>query len=127
MTTAVRASGLTKSYGSVRAVRDMSWSAPSGEITAVLGPNGAGKTTTMECLEGLTRPTSGTAEVLGADPWTAGPEHRARVGVMLQDSGLPNSAKPLRLLRHLAALYADPLPLQDLVRELGIGWFDLTK
>jgi ABC-2 type transport system ATP-binding protein len=101
----------------------MTWSAHPGEITAVLGPNGAGKTTTMECLEGLTRPTSGTAEVLGADPWTAGPGHRARVGVMLQDGGLPNGTKPLRLLRHLAALYADPVPVDDLARGLGIDQF----
>lgn len=123
MTAAVEVYELSKHYGATRAVDGMSWSARSGEVTAVLGPNGAGKTTTMECLEGLLQPTSGTARVLGADPWTADARHRARVGVMLQDGGLPNSARPMRLLRHLASFYADPLSVTDLAAELGIDKF----
>ena len=126
MTTAVEVRELSKRYGSTRAVQGMSWSALTAQVTAVLGPNGAGKTTTMECLEGLTRPTSGTARVLGTDPWSASAAHRARVGVMLQDGGLPNGARPVRLLRHLASFYADPLPVDDLVRELGIDQFAST-
>ena len=62
-------------------------------------------------------------EVLGTDPWRAGPDHRARVGVMLQEGGLPTTSRPLPLLRHLAALYADPAPLEELVERLGIGAF----
>lgn len=126
MTTAVEVNELSKRYGATRAVEGMSWSALTGQVTAVLGPNGAGKTTTMECLEGLIRPSSGTALVLGTDPWRAGPEHRARVGVMLQDGGLPNGAKPVRLLRHLSSFYATPLPVDELVRELGIDQFAST-
>jgi ABC-2 type transport system ATP-binding protein len=126
VTTAVQVNELSKRYGVTRAVEGMSWSAGTGEVTAVLGPNGAGKTTTMECLEGLIRPSSGTAEVLGVDPWSASPEHRARVGVMLQDGGLPNGVKPVRLLRHLASFYAQPLPVDDLVSELGIDQFAST-
>ncbi len=64
--------------------------------------------------------------VLGTDPWHAGADHRARVGVMLQDGGLPNSARPLPLLRHLRSLYAAPAPLDDLVGRLGIGGFATT-
>ncbi len=126
VTTAVQVIELSKRYGATRAVDGMSWSARTAEITAVLGPNGAGKTTTMECLEGLIRPTSGQARVLGADPWAANAEHRARVGVMLQDGGLPNGAKPVRLLRHLASLYADPRSVDELVSELGIDQFAST-
>lgn len=118
--------GLSKSYGRVRAVHDMSWSAASGQITTVLGPNGAGKTTTMECLEGLQRPDAGRATVLGVNPWRAPDHHRARVGVMLQDGGLPNQATPARALRHLAALYADPLPVDALAERLGIDRFAST-
>lgn len=114
---------LVKTFGAVTAVREMTWSAPLGSVTAVLGPNGAGKTTTMEILEGLQRPDSGSARVLGVDPWGASPEHRARVGVMLQDGGLPNGSKPVALLRHLASLYADPRPVDDLVQLLGIDRF----
>ncbi|GMA19544.1 ABC transporter ATP-binding protein [Arsenicicoccus piscis] len=123
MSEAVRVRELSKRFGSVRAVDAMSWSAHLGRVTAVLGPNGAGKTTTMEILEGLQRPDAGVAEVLGVDPWDASPEHRARVGVMLQDGGLPNGAKPIRLLRHLAALYADPLDVTELAHRLGIDAF----
>lgn len=123
MTAAVRVDELSKTYGGLSAVSGMTWSAPAGRITAVLGPNGAGKTTTMECLEGLIAPTSGRVDVLGVNPWMAPPEHRARVGVMLQDGGLPTGAKPLRVLAHLASLYSDPLPVADLARDLGIDEF----
>ncbi|MCG7322620.1 MULTISPECIES: ABC transporter ATP-binding protein [Arsenicicoccus] len=123
MTVAVTTERLRRSFGSVRAVDDMTWSAELGRVTAVLGPNGAGKTTTMEILEGLQRPDEGIARVLGTDPWNASAEHRARVGVMLQDGGLPNGARPVGLLRHLSSLYADPVHLDDLVSRLGIDCF----
>ena len=123
---AVVVENLSKRFGSLVAVNQMSWSGASRRITAVLGPNGAGKTTTMECLEGLQRPDGGTARVLGTDPWGAPDTHRARVGVMLQDGGMPNQATPIRALRHLAALYADPLPLEPLIHRLGIDRFSGT-
>ena len=119
----VVADGLLKRYGSLAALDGLTWSATAGEVTVVLGPNGAGKTTCMECLGGLQRPDGGTARVLGADPWHAAPDHRARVGVMLQDGGLPNGAKPLAVLRHLARLYADPLDVPALADRLGITAF----
>ncbi len=123
MPSAVDVRDLTKRFGSVTAADSLSFSAEAGQITAVLGPNGAGKTTTMECLEGVQRPDSGTARVLGVDPWGASAEHRARVGVMLQDGGLPNGSRPLRLLRHLARFYATPRDIDDLATRLGIDQF----
>ncbi len=104
----------------------MTWAARHGQVTAVLGPNGAGKTTTIECAEGLQRPDSGEVRVLGADPWQAGPDHRARVGVMLQDGGLPVGSKPVRLLHHLAAFHRSPADVDTLVDRLGIGAFSDT-
>lgn len=109
------------------AVDGASWTAEAGQITAVLGPNGAGKTTTVECLIGLQRPDSGSVEVLGADPWTASADHRARVGVMLQDGGLPTGTTPLRLLDHLGSLYATPTDRDALVGTLGIDAFGTTR
>jgi len=120
---AVRVTDLAKSYGGVRALDGATWSASAGEVTAVLGPNGAGKTTMVECCEGLRRGDAGEVRVLGADPWRAGPEHRARVGVMLQDGGLPTGVKPLRLLHHLSRMYAAPAPVPDLAERLGLGAF----
>ena len=123
MSGAVHVSDLRRSFGTTRAVDGASWAADAGTVTAVLGPNGAGKTTTVECLEGLQRPDGGRVRVLGTDPWGAGPEHRARVGVMLQDGGLPTTSRPVPLLRHLAALYAAPVPVDELVARLGIDAF----
>ena len=120
---AVEVHELRRRFGSVRAVDGVSWSADRGGVTAVLGPNGAGKTTTIECLEGLQRPDSGSARVLGEAAWGAPPDHRARVGVMLQDGGLPTTSKPVPLLRHLARLYAAPADVDGLVERLGVDGF----
>lgn len=117
---------LTKRFGDTTALAGMTWAARHGQVTAVLGPNGAGKTTTIECAEGLQRPDSGEVRVLGANPWQAGPDHRAAVGVMLQDGGLPNGSTPVRLLRHLAAFHQSPADVDKLVDRLGIGAFSGT-
>jgi len=117
---------LAKRFGATTALAGMTWSARRGQVTAVLGPNGAGKTTTIESAEGLQRPDSGEIRVLGADPWQAGADHRARVGVMLQDGGLPNGSTPVRLLRHLAAFHQSPADVGTLVDRLGIAAFGGT-
>jgi ABC-2 type transport system ATP-binding protein len=64
---AIETTGLTKRYGSVTALESLSLSVPEGTVYGFLGPNGAGKTTTMRLLTTLTRPTSGSAAVAGAD------------------------------------------------------------
>jgi len=124
---ALQVDGLVKTFEGrgepVRAVRGLSMAAHQGRITALLGANGAGKTTTLQCAQGLQRPTSGSVRLLGEDPWQASAQLRARVGVMLQDGGLPQSVRPGELLRHVSRLYADPVPLDELVERLGIGPF----
>ncbi|NUQ32847.1 MAG: ATP-binding cassette domain-containing protein [Dermatophilaceae bacterium] len=126
MTDAVTLSGLHRAFGRVTALDGLTWAAPAGCITAVLGPNGAGKTTAIECAVGLGRPDAGTVRVLGSDPWLAGADHRARVGVMLQSGGLPNGTKPLRLLHHLSRLYADPVDVDAVAQRLGVTDFAST-
>ncbi|MFJ6155926.1 ABC transporter ATP-binding protein [Pseudarthrobacter sp. NPDC092184] len=110
----------------LRVVSGVSLTAGRGQVTALLGANGAGKTTTLECAQGLQRRSGGTISLLGEDPATAGADLRSRVGVMLQDGGLPPSARPLPLLRHIAGLYAHPWPVDDLVQRLGIDTFSRT-
>jgi ABC-2 type transport system ATP-binding protein len=107
-------------------VSGVSLTAGRGQVTALLGANGAGKTTTLECAQGLQKRSGGTISLLGQDPATAGADLRSRVGVMLQDGGLPPSARPLPLLRHIAGLYAHPWPVDDLVQRLGIDTFSRT-
>jgi ABC-2 type transport system ATP-binding protein len=65
----VRVRGLRKTYGRATAVDDLDLTVGEGEIHGFLGPNGAGKSTTLRILLGLIRPTAGTVEVLGRDPW----------------------------------------------------------
>ena len=110
----------------LRVVSGVSLTAGRGQVTALLGANGAGKTTTLECAQGLRKRSGGTISLLGQDPATAGADLRSRVGVMLQDGGLPPSARPLPLLRHIAGLYAHPWPVDDLVQRLGIDTFSRT-
>lgn len=123
---ALEISGLTKSYGAVRAASGISLTARRGEVTAILGPNGAGKSTTIYCATGLLRPDAGEVRVLGSDPWRAGADLRARVGVMIQDGGLASGARAMALLRYGASLYADPLDVDELAAHLGIDAFGDT-
>jgi ABC-2 type transport system ATP-binding protein len=117
---------VVRRFGAATALDGLSWEAAAGEVTCVLGPNGAGKTTSVEIATGLQRPDGGTVRVLGRDPWRAPAEHRARVGVMLQDGGLPQSVRPVSLLRHLARFWSDPLDVDALARRLGIDQFAST-
>lgn len=96
-------------------------SAATGAITAVVGRNGQGKTTTLEVCEGLGRAGSGTVRVLGLDPQADAAALRPRVGVMLQDGGIPTAAKPLEVLKSLAGLYRRPRDPHELLDWLGLG------
>jgi ABC-2 type transport system ATP-binding protein len=128
-------SGLIKDVGPLasldgkmlRVVSGVSLIAERGQVTALLGANGAGKTTTIECAQGLQARTGGTISLLGQDPGRAGADLRSRVGVMLQDGGLPPSARPIPLLRHIAGMYAKPRSVDELVDRLGIESFARTS
>jgi ABC-2 type transport system ATP-binding protein len=78
----IRVTNLTKDYGDVKALKDVSFNVEKGEILGFLGPNGAGKTTTMRILTGYMPPTSGTATVAGFDVFRQSIEVRKRIGYM---------------------------------------------
>ena len=122
---AVVVRGLVKHYGGVAVVDGLDLEARSGAVTAVLGPNGAGKTTTIECCEGLRSPDAGSVRVLGLDP-SDGARLHPRVGVMLQDGGLPTAVRALEMLEHVARMYARPSDLGELADRLGITGFGRT-
>jgi ABC-2 type transport system ATP-binding protein len=111
----------------LRVVSGVSLTAERGQVTALLGANGAGKTTTIECAQGLQARSGGTISLLGQDPGRSGADLRSRVGVMLQDGGLPPSARPVPLLRHVAGMYARPRSVDELVERLGIDSFAGTS
>jgi len=85
---AIRIDGLTRDFGTVRALDGLSLEVPAGIIFGFLGPNGSGKTTTINLLLGLLEPTSGRAEVLGFDTRTQPGEVRGRAGALLEHHGL---------------------------------------
>ena len=78
----IKVTGLTKDYGSRRAIDNLTFNAERGEILGFLGPNGAGKTTTMRILTGYMAPTSGTAQIDGFDIMEQSLEVRRIVGYM---------------------------------------------
>jgi ABC-2 type transport system ATP-binding protein len=82
----IQAHGLTKQFGSVRAVDDLSFGVERGSVTGFLGPNGAGKTTTLRMLLGLVAPDAGTATING-HAYADLPEPLHRVGAVLEASG----------------------------------------
>jgi Cu-processing system ATP-binding protein len=82
MTSTVEIRDVVKRFGSVEAVRDVSFSLPEGETIALVGHNGAGKTTLMKLMLGLIRPTSGSIAVLGDDPAAGEFEARRRLGYL---------------------------------------------
>lgn len=126
---AVVVRGLVKRYrrDTPPAVDGLDLTAAPGRVTAVLGPNGAGKTTTVECCEGLRSPDAGSVRVLGLDPVRHARALRPRVGVMLQDGGLPSTVPAAEALRHVAAMYARPRPVAELTERLGLGTFARTQ
>lgn len=81
---AIRVEALTKRFGRLSAVNDVSFAVPPGEIFGVLGPNGAGKTTTIKMLTGLLRPTSGRGWVAGYDVLRQTDEIKGTIGYMSQ-------------------------------------------
>jgi ABC-2 type transport system ATP-binding protein len=117
---AIMVHGLRMNYGSYEAVRGIDFEVARGEILAFLGPNGAGKTTTVEICEGFRKRTAGEVRVLGEDPAHAGPEWRARVGVVLQESS-PEALLTVReCLSMYAGYYPRPLPVARALELVGL-------
>jgi ABC-2 type transport system ATP-binding protein len=118
---AVEIAHLRKTYGSVVAVDDVSFSVAEGEIFGILGPNGAGKTTTVECAIGLRSPDSGTTRLLGLDPQTDRDEIHEIVGVQLQTSALPAKLRVGEILDMYRSFYREPADVSELVEVLGLA------
>ena len=123
METAVRCEGLTKYFGSVHAVEDLSFTVAAGEVVGFLGPNGAGKTTTIRMVLDLIRPTRGRLEVLGVDPRRGGAVLRKRIGYVAGDLAMYNRLTGRQLLEFLAALRETPslAPAEELAERLGVA------
>jgi len=114
---AIEITDLVKTYGDLRAVDGVSLEVAEGEFVGILGPNGAGKTTLLETVEGLRRPDSGTARVLGQAVWPRNPALLPRIGVQLQASSFFERLTTREQIRTFAALYDVPVTTAD-------GWLE---
>ncbi len=99
------ATGLSRRFGRVTAVDDLSFQVQRGEIVGLLGHNGAGKTTTIRLLNGLFSPDSGHSTVLGMDSATAGARIRARTGVLTETPSLDERLTARQNLSFYARLF----------------------
>jgi ABC-2 type transport system ATP-binding protein len=113
----IKVSGLSRAYGSVRAVDGVDLMVREGEFFGILGPNGAGKTTTLEIIEGLREPDDGDVEVLGERPWPRNQALLPRIGVQLQASSFFERLTAREQLRTFAALYDVPVEIADAMLE----------
>jgi ABC-2 type transport system ATP-binding protein len=105
---------VTKTYGAVTALDDLSLELRRGEIVALLGPNGAGKSTAVRLLLGLSTPTSGTSRIFGGDPRDAAT--RTRIGAMLQVASIPRTLKVKEHIDLFRSYFPNPLPFAEIVR-----------
>jgi len=111
---------LYKNYGSVEALRGVSFAAEEGEVFGLLGPNGAGKTTTVEILEGLRAPDKGQARVGGLDPQKSGNEFKQRVGAVLQSTSLPDKIRVEEAIELFASFYRSRTDTRQLLRRFQL-------
>lgn len=101
----IQVQGLSKSFGKVKAVQNVSFSAFDGQITGLLGPNGAGKSTTLRMLYTLLKPDTGTAQVDGFDVKQSPLEVQKRIGVLADARGLYHRLTSRENIRYYGRLH----------------------
>lgn len=115
----IEASGLKKSFGSIRAVDNVSLTLDRGEALGLLGPNGAGKSTVLALLTGLRPPDAGQVHIFGHPAGSA--QARARMGVTPQIAGFPDQLTPRDVLHYAAARRGGRPPVDDVIQAFGLA------
>lgn len=111
-------SQVTKQRGAVRALDGLDLVIRPGQCVAVLGPNGAGKSTSVALLTGRLRPDSGQVRLFGGDPRDLAT--RSRMGVMLQETGLPATLTVREQVDLFRGYYRQPRPLEEALQLAGL-------
>ena len=124
----IRVDGLHKSFGDVKAVQGVSFSAEDGRITGLLGPNGAGKSTTLRILYTVLKPDSGSATIDGIDVVGDELAARSRIGTLPHGSGLYPHLTARENITYYARLYEMPAEIieervQTVIDQLDINEF----
>jgi ABC-2 type transport system ATP-binding protein len=127
MPDAITLHDVTRRFGDLTAVNNLTVEVQTGEIFGLLGPNGAGKTTTVNLITGLLRRHGGEVRVLGLDPETQPRQVRQRIGLVPQETNLYADLSAVDNLWHHAALYcADLATVEKQIEEL-LRMMDLWK
>jgi len=118
--TVVEVQHLSKKYGSVEAVRDVSFSIGGRSIFGLLGPNGAGKTSIIEMIEGIRTPDAGTISVAGLDPVRQGRQVREIIGAQLQTTALHDKIRVREIFSLFASFYKTPKKETEVLDLVGL-------
>jgi ABC-2 type transport system ATP-binding protein len=113
-----RARNVTRRYGEVVAVKNISMEIPAGQMLGLLGPNGAGKSTLINMFVGLRRPTEGSVELFGQNPRDV--NARRRMGMTPQETGLPDTLLVREIVDFVAAHYPNPVNRGELLDQFGL-------
>ena len=116
----IKIESLTRKFGDLVAVDDISLSVHRGEVFGILGPNGAGKTTTLECIEGLQRPTAGAISVLGIDVLREPERVKGRIGVQLQASAYFDYLTLTEILKLFGLFYGRRVSAVELLERVDL-------
>jgi ABC-2 type transport system ATP-binding protein len=127
MDLAVETSGLTRDFGSFRAVDGIDLAVPAGSFYGFLGPNGAGKSTTIKCLTGLLKPSRGTMRILGLDPLTDSVAVKRRIGVVPEDLALFDRLTAQETLMFVAQIHGIATDTAKARAEDLLALMDLTN
>jgi ABC-2 type transport system ATP-binding protein len=110
---------VTRRFGPVVALDDVSMTVGPGELVGMLGPNGAGKSTLLNMVNGLRHPTSGTVRLFGGDPRAAA--SRNALGTTPQETGLPATLRVREVVDFVAGHYRQPVPTVDLLAQFDLA------
>ena len=118
----IEVSNVSRIFGTFRAVNDVSFSIPTGQIVGLLGPNGAGKTTTMRMITGFLKPTSGTIKIDGTDITENPVESKRKIGYMPESAPLYGDMIVDDYLRYIARMQQqdENVKVPLLCRECGL-------
>jgi len=109
---------VTRRFGEVTALDDVSLDIRSGQIVGLLGPNGAGKSTLLSLVQGLRRPSSGTVELFGGSPQNA--RSRTRLGSTPQATALPETLRVGEVIDFVGAHFENAVPVAEVLEEFGL-------
>lgn len=117
----IKVEHLSKSYDSLKAVDDLSFSVKRGTVYGLLGANGAGKSTTIECILGTKKADSGIISIVGINPITRRKELFEQVGVQFQEANYQENIKVGELCEVTASFYKKPADYNSLLSDFGIA------